>query len=558
MSQEEEGQTLDVLENSDVSLSMPPAKERTEASSPCAKKELVRSAGIVGLMTLLSRVLGMIRDIVSAKQFGTTWQWDAFIYAFALPNFLRRLVGEGALSSAFIPVYSETSQRQGKSEANRFANVVFTLLGGALALFLLAVEGVLHLLLQNPALSERLRLVVDLLRYFFPYLWFISLTALTMGILNCHRDFFTPSLSPVILDLFWIAGVLWVAPLFGKMPQDQLHGLAWVILLSGAVQLGVQIPPLYRLGFRLHWVWETADQGLKKTTHLLLPSIFSFAIVQINLLVDMTLGLTIGPGANSALWYGTRLMQFPLGVFAIAIGTALLPMISHYAAKKEMEMAKKTLSFALRCVFLIILPCAVGLMVLSVPIVQILFERGEFDQVSTARTAAVLFCYSIGLFAYSGQKILTAGFYAVQDTRTPVKLGIVALVSNIIFNLILMRYFAEAGLALATSISGILQFILLIAFYHRKVSPFPFREMAESFVRILLASLAMGGVAFFLHGTLSTRFPGAGLTPQLLQVFGSIGLSVLAYFFFCLIFRVKEMKEALDWVLKNKKGARPL
>ena len=525
----------------------------TASTGSSSKRHLVRAASLVSGMTLTSRILGMIRDIVTAKSFGTSWQWDAFIYAFMLPNFFRRLVGEGALSNAFIPVYSEVLEKHGRQAAFRFANVMATVLFVVLLSFFLLLEAGLNVLLHFGTFSGRVQLTLDLLRFFFPYLFFISFFALAMGILNCHRHFLSPSLGPVILDLFWIAGVLWCVPFAGALAEDQLRMLALVILISGAVQVAVDIPPLYRIGFRPKWLFELWDQGLKRTVQLILPAILGFAVVQVNLLVDMTLGFFLGAGANSSLWYGTRLMQFPLGVFAIAMGTALLPQISQQATRKEFEVLKKTLSFALGSVFLIIIPCSIGLIVLAKPIVQLLFERGEFDVVSTARTAAVLLCYSIGLFAYSGQKIIIAGFYAVQDTRTPVKVGIAALVTNIVLNLILMVPLKEAGLALATSISGILQFFLLIYVYHRRIASFPFREITGSFVRIFLASIVMATLCVLSFRFLGYSFPGKGTGPLGIQVLGSISLSVLAYVAFCLIFRVPEMRQAVQWAFGKKK-----
>lgn len=511
-------------------------------------RHLLKAAGLVGLMTLASRILGMVRDIVSAGRFGTTWQWDAFVYAFMLPNFLRRIVAEGALSSAFIPVYSEIREKEGQERAFRFANTVMTLLGCGVLALLLLLEGIFALLLKGGLLPERIHFTVDLLRLMFPYLGFIVLYALGMGILNCHRRFFAASLGPVILDIVWIAGVIWIAPLAGALPQDQLRYLSFAILFSGLLQFAAEFPSLRQIRCRFRWIWDTADPYLKKAWNLLLPGMMSFAIVQINILVDMTLGMAIGAGANSSLWYGTRLMQFPLGVFAIAMGTALLPALSSQAANQDREAVRKTLSFALRSVFFIILPCTVGLIILRDPIIQLLFERGRFDAVSTLRTGRVLLCYSIGLFAFSGQKIISTGFYAAQDTRTPVVIGIAALMTNIVLNLILMQWMREAGLALATSLAGILQFFLLIYGYDRKTSDFPFRETVSSLGRVLAASLAMGAVCVFSYGRLTDHFMAGDLKDQLIRVSGSILISCAAYFVFCFLFRVREMKEAWAWM----------
>lgn len=506
-------------------------------------------------MTLTSRVLGMIRDIVTAGRFGTSWQWDAFIYAFMLPNFFRRLVGEGALSNAFIPVYSRTLHTEGKEAAFRFANVMATVLSMALVGFMIVVELVLHYLYQADFLSDRLHLTVDLLRIFFPYLFFISIFALAMGILNCHQHFFTPSLGPVILDLAWIGGVLWIVPMAGKIPEDQLRALAVILLISGIIQVAVEVGPLRKMGVKFQWIPDFNDAKLKQTLKLILPAVMSFAIVQVNMLVDMVLGYFIGPGANSSLWYGTRLMQFPLGVFGIAMGTALLPTISAQIARKEIEASKKTMSFALRSVALILLPCMVGLMVMAVPIIQMLFERGEFDAVSTARSASVLFFYSIGLLSYSGEKMIATGFFAAHDMKTPMIMGAITLVFDTILNLILMQFLREGGLALATSIASIAEFAVLLHLYQKKISGLPLREILKSYLRIFMASLAMGAVCYFSFQIFRGIYPENSTTAQMIRVFVPISISVLAYVGFCFLFHVTEMKEAFEFI--RKKAKRP-
>lgn len=528
------------------------------ASHQGAKKDLVKAAGVVGLMTLTSRILGMMRDIFTAGRFGTSWQWDSFLYAFMLPNFFRRLVGEGALSSAFIPVYSEILQQKGKEQAFYFANALCSLLAMGLAVFLIVAEIVLHLLLQTDLLSPRLALTVDLLRIFFPYLFFISLFALGMGMLNCHKHFFTPALGPIILDIVWIVGVVWVVPFVSSVQDVQLRWLAGALLLSGILQFSVDIPPLRKLGFHYRWVWDTAHAGLKKTWKLLLPAIFGFAIVQLNILLDMICGYFAGPGANSSLWYGTRLMQFPLGVFGIAMGTALLPALSSQVACKDLDAAKKTLSFAIRSICLILLPCTVGLIGLRIPIVKLLFEHGEFDAVSTARTASVLLFYSIGLFAFAGEKLVAAGFFAAQDTRTPVTLGVISLVVNGIFNIILLKPMAESGLALSTSVASVVEFVLLIYFYQKHISSLPVREIVISFLKITAASLAMGIVCWFSLDYFRNVFAGDGTFERLMHVFIPITLSVAAFVAFCFIFRVREMREALQFIKNRKKTAKPV
>lgn len=524
------------------------------------KLKLLKAAGMIGALTLLSRVLGMIRDILSANSFGTTWQWDAFIYAFMLPNFMRRLVGEGALLSAFIPVYTQIVEKEGKEPAFRFANTVFTFLFWTLVGFLILIELALLILVRIPSLPPVVMLTCKLLTLLFPYLFFISFCALATAILNSHHHFFSASLSPIILDLVWIGGVFAAMTWGGPRSESRVFMLSLFIFFSGAIQLGVQVPSLLRLGYTPRFHFDFSHPGLLQIGKLILPSILGFAIIQINILVDMTLGFWVGPGANSSLWYGNRLMQFPLGVFAIAMGTALLPAISQHTARKEIEEAKKALAFALRSVFFIILPATVGLIVLRAPIVQLLFERGEFDAVSTARTSFVVLGYTLGLFAYSGQKVVVTGFYSLQDTKTPVKVGALTLLLNIIFNLILMGPFKEGGLALATSIAGIVNFSLLLYLYNLRTLKFPIQEVLVSSFKILMASLVMGVFAWFIYAGIFPITRG-GMTFRLLaSVFGSMGISGLIYIGLCFLFRVSEIQDAVRWLVSRKdiKSLEPL
>lgn len=510
----------------------------------------MKAAGLVGLLTLASRVLGMLRDVVSARQFGTGWEWDAFVYAFMLPNFFRRLVGEGALSSAFIPVYNETLTKEGEERASYFANAIMTLWALGISAFIVIIEVCIHFLLQSDLLSPRIALSFGLLRVLFPYLLFVSLYALAMGILNSHKHFLSPAIAPILLNIFWIGGIIWVC--YAKSTAVlQLYWLAGILLFAGSLQLLIQLPALRRAGFRYKPNFDFAQTRVKRVLKLLTPAVLGFAVMQINILVDMSLAFWIGPGAGSSLWYGTRLMQLPLGVFAIAMGTALLPTLSKQVANKEHQEAKESLSFALRSVFLVILPCTVGLMVLATPIVDFLFARGEFDAQSTARTSTVLFCYSIGLFAYSAQKLLTAGFHAVQDTRTPVKIAIVALVSNVALNLWLMNPLGEAGLALATSISGTIQFVLLAFVYHKKITDFPFKQVSRAFIKILIATLAMGAVSYYLFQGMQAWVGKATVLLDAINLGVAMAGSAVCYLVFCFALRIQEMRGAIQMVLKR-------
>ena len=516
------------------------------------KSHLLKAAGMIGALTLVSRILGMTRDILSANSFGTTWQWDAFIYAFMLPNFMRRLVGEGTLSSAFIPVYAEMMEKEGDEAVKRFGSIVFTLLFWVLTTFLVTAHIIIAFVLKFHSLPPVVRLTCELLQILFPYLLFISLCALSTGILNCHHHFFSPSLGPIILDIIWIIGMVWILPLAGPGLEERLILLAICLLISGAVQLGVQIPFLSRYGFSPRFVFGFLHPSLRKVGKLILPAILGFAIVQVNTFVDMTMGFWAGAGANSSLFYANRLMQFPLGVFAIAMGTALLPAISHLTARQEIEEVKKTLSFAIRSVFFIIFPAMAGLIVLRTPIVRLLFEHGEFNAASTARTSFTLLCYTIGLFAYSGQKLIVTGFYSLQDTKTPMKIGATALIINVVLNLVFIGPLKEAGLALATSVSGIFNFLTLVYLYQKRIADFPVRKIASSSARILGASVLTGWSSWYLFQWIY-GLSGEGQTLRLLvSVFGSIGCSVLIYVGFCFVFRVPEIQEAIQWFRESR------
>ena len=435
--------------------------------------------------------------------------------------------------------------------------MIYTLLFWGLLGFLVVVAGTLFILQKIPSLPPVVHLTCELLQIFFPYLFFIALCALAGGILNCHQRFFSPALNPILLDIVWIFAVLWVMSLTGVPPERKVFLLAGWIFASGVLQLGIQIPSLLQTGYKPRFEFDFSHPGLRQVGKLILPAILGFAVMQINILVDTTMAFWIGAGANSSLWYGNRLMQFPLGVFAIAMGTALLPTISHHTARNEIEEAKKSLSFALRSIFFIILPATAGLIVLRTPIVRLLFERGEFDAVSTARTAFVVLCYTIGLFAYSGQKLIVTGFYSLQDTRTPVKIGAVSLILNIILNLLLMGPLREGGLALATSISGIVNFTALLYLYDRRISGFPVKELVSSSLKILVASLVMGGFAWQFYQWIDSH-AGGGVTVRLLAgVFGSIALSLPIYVGLCLLLRVPEVHEALQWIRKSRASRVP-
>ncbi|UTW05731.1 murein biosynthesis integral membrane protein MurJ (plasmid) [Amphritea atlantica] len=424
----------------------------------------MRSSALVGLMTMLSRVMGLIRDVVVANYFGAGSSADAFFVAFKIPNFLRRLFAEGAFSQAFVPVLSEYRSLKDlaavKQLVNRVAGslglvlIIVTLLGvvGAPVLAAIFAPG---FYLNDPL---RYELAVEMLRYTFPYLLLISLTALSGSILNSYERFAVPAFTPVLLNLSLIGAAIWMQPLF----EQPVMALALGVLIAGSLQLLFQLPFLWRIQLLPAPVLGFKDEGVKRILKLMLPALFGVSVSQINLLLDTLLASFLQTGSVSWLYYSDRLAELPLGVFGIAIATVILPSLSRRHAEKSTEHFSRTLDWAMRMVLLIGLPAAMALLVLAEPLIATLFHYGEMTDRDVTMAAMSLRAYACGLLAFMLIKVLAPGYFSRQDTKTPVKIGIVAMVVNMVLNLILIWPLAHAGLALATTLSAFLNAGLLL------------------------------------------------------------------------------------------------
>lgn len=421
-----------------------------------------RTGGTIGAMTFISRVLGFARDMVLANVFGADRATDAFFVAFRIPNFLRRLFGEGGFTQAFVPVFTEYKEKHGFESLRDLANhVVGTLAGVLLAVTAVGVAFAPVLVLifapgfyQDP---ERYALASDLLRVTFPYLLFISLVATAGGMLQSFSRFAVPAFTPVFLNLCMIAGALWAAPHF----DVPIHALAWAVFVAGLVQLAFQLPFLARIGMlpRPRWGWH--HSGVQQVITLLIPTLFGASVAQINLLFDTLIASLLTAGSVSWLYYADRLLEFPLGVFGVALGTAILPRLSSDHARSDPTAFGRTLEQALRLVAIVGIPATAGLLLLAGPILATLFGYGEFAERDTRMAAIALLGYGVGLPAFLLVKILQPGFFSRQNTRTPVRIGVIALVANmglnivIVGSLVLAGFVApHAGLALATALSG--------------------------------------------------------------------------------------------------------
>lgn len=512
--------------------------------------QVTRAAGAVGGATFISRILGLIRDMIIAQVFGTKMAADAFFIAFRIPNLLRRLLGEGALTAAVIPVFTEYLTTKEKDEAWKLANILFN------TFLVILLITVLSGIVLSPAIvriiapgfyadSEKYALTVKLTQFMFPYLFFVGMAALTMGFLNCLRVFFLPALGPVFLNISIICAALFLAPRL----EEPAVALAAGVIAGGVLQFLIQLPALMKKGFKYKAALDFRHPGVLKIGRLMLPALFGLAVTEINIFVDTLLASLLPEGSVSYLYYGNRLVQFPQGVFAIALGVAILPTLSVQAAHNRMDELKDTLSFGIRLVLFITIPATVGLLILNESIINLLFERGEFSHQSTLATSYALFYYAIGLCAFSGIKVIVPAFYSLKDTATPVRIAVYAMTANIFLNLLLMGPMLHGGLALATSLSSLLNVALLLFFLRKKIGGLKGKAILFSVIKLSFASLIMGLVIYGINANYYDM--GANTLLKTGILFGNICIGIIIYFIISFIFKSEEVKFLIEMV-KNK------
>ena len=463
-------------------------------------RSLLRSTAVVSAMTFVSRVLGFVRDMIIARAFGAGLATDAFFVAFRIPNLLRRLFAEGAFSLAFVPVFAEYRERHTDELRDLVDRVT-----GTLSLILLAVTvvGVLAapglVLVFAPGFADNAaqsELTAAMLRLTFPYLLFVSLTACAGGMLNSYGRFAVPALTPALLNIVLILAAVWLAPQL----EQPITALAWGVLIAGIAQLAVQLPFLYRLGLlpRPRWGWHYP--GVQRILKLMLPTLFGSSVAQINLLFDTLLASLLVTGSVSWLYYSDRLLEFPLGVFGVALGTVILPKLSREHASASASDFNRTLDWALRWALLIGLPASVALAVLAGPLLVSLFQYGAFTAEDARMAQRSLIAFAFGLQAFILIKVLAPGFYARQDTRTPVRIGIIAMVSNMGLNLLLIWPLAHAGLALATTLAACLNAGLLYRNLRATGIYCPEPGWPGFLLSLLVANLVLGLALWWLGG----------------------------------------------------------
>jgi putative peptidoglycan lipid II flippase len=505
-----------------------PSNRDSSARPHQERAQVVEAAGVIGLATLLSRILGFVRDMVLARLFGAGLAADAFFVAYRIPNLLRELFAEGSMSAAFIPVFSEYLTKRSKRDAWELASAAFTtlltILTAVCLLGILAAPWLVPLIApgfrDNP---EREMLTTLLTRIMFPYLLFIGLAALAMGVLNSVRSFAAPAFSPVLFNIAIIACAFLLAPLFA----EPILAVAIGVVLGGLAQLLSQMPALRRAKLLFGWRYDLAHEGVRRIGRLMAPALIGLSVTQVNILVSTILA-SYFPGGPTYLFYGMRLIHFPLGIFGVALATALLPSLSAQAAKGELDGLRGTLGFGLRLIFFFIVPAMVGLILLRVPIVHLFFEHGRFTTADTQGTAAAVLAYAVGLWAFAGVRIVVSAFYSLQDTRTPMLVAAVALAANIALSLLLMGSLRHAGLALATALSAILNMAVLLVFLIRRLGAFGWGAILHSHARVVLASVPIVVTCVWIAGLGVWAQPEAWAAKTVMLIVG-MGMSVAGY-----------------------------
>ncbi|HKJ72297.1 MAG TPA: murein biosynthesis integral membrane protein MurJ [Gammaproteobacteria bacterium] len=509
---------------------------------------LFRSTATIGAMTLISRILGFVRDMVVARVFGAGMATDAFFVAFKLPNFFRRLFAEGAFAPAFVPVFTEYREQRSATELQQLlAAVSGVLLAVVAAVTVLGVVGAPLLVAvfgmgwgDDPA---KLALAADLLRVTFPYLLFISLVAMAGAALNTFARFAAPAFTPVLLNVAMIAAALWWAPAF----ERPIEALAWGVFAGGALQLVFQWPFLRRLGLAVRPRFRPGHPGVRRIVRLMGPSVLAVSVVQVSILIDTVLATFLAEGSVSFLYYADRLVQFPMGIFGIALGTAILPTLSGLAGRGEDAAFSRTLDRALRLIVTIGLPASVALILLGRPILVSLFQYGAFTAEQAALTQQALAAYAVGLVGMIGVKVLAPAFYARQDTHTPLRAAAWALLANVVLNLALIVPLAHAGLALATGLAAFLNAGLLLRGLIRRGLYTAEPGWPGHLARVAGAVAAMAAAGWWLSPP-AAAWNAAAVGTRALWLAGVVAAAAGAYAGAAWLLGVEEARRAPRWL----------
>lgn len=545
-------------------LADPSAPEQIEAQKPITKQTSVaKSAGIVSIAVMFSRVLGLVREQIFAYYFGAGFLYDAYVVAFRIPNVLRDLFAEGALSAAFVKVFTDYQINKSEAEAWKLASLVLNAL--AIILSVITIIGIIFSrqfidLIADGFSPEKAALATTLTQIMFPFILLVALAAVAMGVLNTKGVFGVPASASTVFNIvsivfglvlaYWLSGGGWLGPagkdvIPGAAAQWAIIGMAIGTLIGGASQFLMQIPSLYKVGFRFLPVLSFTDPGVKRVMALMAPAILGTSAVQINVLVN-TYFVSQIEGAQGWLSYAFRLMQFPIGIFGVAIGTASVPVLSRMASEGKIKDFRDTLSSSMNLVFLMTLPSACGLIVLGEPIIRLIYERGKFDSGATSMTAYALAGYSIGLTGYAAIKVLSPAFYAMDDAKTPMIIALASIVVNTVACYFLREWlsvygYGHVGVSLATSIVALVNFFALALLMRKKIKRLNGREIISAFIRIAIASAVMSAVCWFSYSFLHAQLEAKSFLFKLIECFVPIGIGGIVFLAAAKLLKVHEI-----------------
>jgi putative peptidoglycan lipid II flippase len=526
--------------------------------------KLARSAAVMSVATLTSRLLGIVRETVLASTFGAGATMDAFVAAFRVPNLLRDLFAEGAMTAAFVPTFTRTLHNRGKADAWRVGNLVLNallLVTAILVVFGMAIADPLTYLLAGDNYrsdAQWLDLTSTMIQIMLPFLPAIAIAVAMMGMLNSLRKFFIPALAPAMFNVATIACAIAAVPVMTRFGLPPVFALAIGTVIGGVGQILLQWPALRNEGFRYQPILNFRDPDVKEILRLMGPGTLGVAAAPINVLVNTYLALSAGEGAASWLTYAFRLMYLPIGIFGVSVATAALPDMSRQAGDKDNAGMRRTVSSALRLMLVLNVPATVGLIVLAYPIVELVLQYRRFDSTDTLATAAALIFYAPGLLGYSAVKIMSPAFYAMKDSRTPVIISLVSVGANLGLNLLLVRLLGYRGLALGTAIAAVMNAGMLIWVLRGRIQGIEGHRVLTTFVKILLASLVMGAAAYLMSTWLRQVLPDGPDQSTLwralwraVRVFTAIGVGILALMAAARALRIEEFTDAVSRVTRR-------
>jgi putative peptidoglycan lipid II flippase len=551
--------------------------ERQIEEPQTKQTSVARSAGIVSIAVMFSRVLGLVREMIFARFFGTGFLYDAFVVAFKIPNLLRDLFAEGALSAAFVKVFTDYQIKKTEIEAWQLASLVFNVL--AVVLSVVTVLGILLAPYFVPILAwsfppEKAALAITLTQIMFPFILLVALAALAMGVLNTKGRFGIPASASTAFNItsilfgiilaFYLSGGSWELPkkeALEASPAAQwaIMGMAIGTLIGGAFQFLIQVPSLLKVGFRFAPVLNFKDEGVRRVMRLMGPAIIGTGAVQVKVMVDVFMVSGID-GGNSWLSYAFRLMQFPIGLFGVAIGTAAIPTLSRLASEENFVKFRSTLSDSLKLVFLMTIPSACGLFILGEPIIRLIYSTGGlFKESDVPMTAWALAAYSVGLSAYSAIKIISPSFYALDDAKTPMYVSVASIAVHAVTSYGMLNLlstvgvsperpngYGHVGVALATSTVATVNFLALTFLMRKRISRLNGREVLSSLIRIVIASAIMSAVCYFSYYFLHQQFGGKTLIYRMIEAFVPIGLGVIVFLISAKLLKIDEVNKVYN------------